>query len=103
MVEMLLPWGITVFTFDFTGSGNSDGSMASLGYYEKQDIGTVVKYLWEHGRVSSIGLWGRSMGAVASLLYAATDPTIAYVVADSPYSNLTELSLDIMTKNFRLP
>lgn len=29
---------------------------------------------------ATIGLWGRSMGAVTALLYSAKDPTIAGVV-----------------------
>jgi len=77
--------------------------MPTLGYNEKHDIRTVVRYLWEYGAVSSIGLWGRSMGAVACLLYAAEDPAITYVVADSPYSSLKQLCLDYLAQHFRLP
>jgi dipeptidyl aminopeptidase/acylaminoacyl peptidase len=92
-----------VFTFDFSGSGNSDGPMPSLGYHERDDISIVVQYLLDCPIVSSIGLWGRSMGAVAALLYTADDPTISFVVADSPFSSLKTLALDIMTGPFHLP
>lgn len=41
----------------------------SLGYYEQDDVAAVVEYLKANMRVSSIGLWGRSMGGVTALLY----------------------------------
>jgi alpha/beta superfamily hydrolase len=34
---------LTVFAFDFTGSGLSDGEYVSLGYFEKEDLHAVVK------------------------------------------------------------
>ena len=43
----------------------------SLGYYEKADVATVVEYLKASGAVTNIALWGHSMGAATSLLYAS--------------------------------
>lgn len=60
---MLLPSNITVFAYDFSGSGLSEGEYVSLGYYEKEDLKSVVEYLRLEGKTSKIGLWGRSMGA----------------------------------------
>ena len=34
LLEILLPLGMSVFWFDFSGSGNSDGEYISLGHYE---------------------------------------------------------------------
>ena len=45
LLSYLLPMNITVFAFDFSGSGQSDGEYISLGYYEKEDVTTVLKYL----------------------------------------------------------
>ncbi|CAE7809119.1 yqkD [Symbiodinium sp. CCMP2592] len=66
----LLPFNITVFCFDFAGSGLSDGEYLSLGYYERDDLAVVIDHLRESNRVSCIGLWGRSMGASTALLHA---------------------------------
>ncbi|GFS45675.1 alpha/beta-Hydrolases superfamily protein [Actinidia rufa] len=63
---VLLPSNITVFTFDFSGSGLSDGAYVSLGWHEKDDLKVVVSYLRSNKQISCIGLWGRSMGAVTS-------------------------------------
>jgi pimeloyl-ACP methyl ester carboxylesterase len=41
----------------------------------------VVKHLRSQGGISSIGLWGRSMGAVTALLYSHLDPDIAGMVS----------------------
>eukprot|EP00961_Rhodomonas_salina_P167297 2254503-Rhodomonas_salina.4 len=52
---------------DKTGTG-----ACYAGYYEKDDLSTVVDYLKSHERVTRIGLWGHSMGACTCLLYAAS-------------------------------
>lgn len=41
----------------------------------------MVQHLRAQGGVSSIGLWGRSMGAVTALLYSHLDPDIAGMVS----------------------
>jgi pimeloyl-ACP methyl ester carboxylesterase len=87
-VESLLPMGISVFSFDFSGSGLSEGEYISLGYYESQDVRSVVEFLRCTDMVSSISLWGRSMGAASILKYAATDNQISALVIDSPFSTL---------------
>ena len=70
----LLPRGVTVFALDFAGSGRSQGEWVSLGAHEVGDLAAAVAYLRAEGSVSTLALWGRSMGAVTALLYAATDP-----------------------------
>lgn len=62
------------------GSGLSDGKWVTLGAHEVEDLGVVVRHLRSQGGVSSIGLWGRSMGAVTALLYSHSDPDIAGMV-----------------------
>jgi pimeloyl-ACP methyl ester carboxylesterase len=68
-LSLVLAVGATFFSFDFTGSGLSDGDYVSLGKFEKEDLKCVTEYLGRLGSVSSIVLWGRSMGAVTALLY----------------------------------
>ena len=94
--SLLLPCNITLFCFDFSGCGLSQGEYVSLGYYEKDDIATVVDYLRETGTVSQIGLWGRSMGAATSIMYGMSDPSIACMVLDSPFSSLSVLASELV-------
>lgn len=101
---ILLPSNITVFTLDFSGSGLSDGNYVSLGWHESDDLKVVVSYLRSNEHISRIGLWGRSMGAVTSLLYGAEDPSIAGMVLDSAFSNLFNLMLELVdVYKIRLP
>jgi pimeloyl-ACP methyl ester carboxylesterase len=102
IIEHLLPINVSVVAFDFSGSGQSEGEWVSMGYYEKDDIKSVVEYL-EHSGITQIGLWGRSMGAVSALLYASYHRNIDFVIAESPFASLRSLCVDLVnihTVNF---
>ncbi len=64
-LTVLLSLGVAVFAFDFAGSGKSDGDHVTLGYFEREDLLCVVAHLRATDVVSTIALWGRSMGAGA--------------------------------------
>lgn len=84
--------GINLCTFDFSGCGNSEGEYVTLGYKEKEDIKSIIEFINENKRVSTIGLWGRSMGAVASLLYMSENPgTVNCAALDSSFSSLKKV------------
>ena len=91
-LDKVLPLGINFCSFDFSGCGNSEGEWVTLGYKEKQDLQAMIEYLYENKRVSTIGLWGRSMGATTSLFYESENPgTVNCMVLDSGFSQLTML------------
>ena len=76
-------------SFDFSGWGNSEGDWVTLGYKEKLDLKAVIDYLQTEKKVTSIGLWGRSMGAVSSILYMSENPNIVKcAVLDSGFQSL---------------
>ena len=52
----------------------------TLGCKEVEDVEVVVNHLRSTGKVSTIALWGRSMGAVTALLYSQWDPSVAGIV-----------------------
>ena len=79
-LALCLSIGATMLSFDFTGSGQSEGEYVSLGFFEREDLKTVVAHLRASGRVSTIGLWGRSMGAATALMHGDRDPSIAAMV-----------------------
>ena len=60
LLPILLPHGVSVCSFDFSGAGQSEGQYLSLGYFEREDLRTVVEFLKSSQRVSRIGLWGHS-------------------------------------------
>ena len=96
VARLLLPSGVTVFAFDFSGSGLSEGEHVALGAREVRDVAAVVAHLRSTGRVGLVGLWGQSMGAVTALLYANRDPSVAGIVLDSPFSSLNQLMLELV-------
>lgn len=102
-VHYLLPQNITMFCFDFSGCGNSGGEYISLGWWERDDVAMIVEHLRANRRVSTIALWGRSMGAVTALLHADRDPSIAGLVLDSPFSNLSKLVNELSYHYTKLP
>lgn len=103
VLEVLLPLNITVFAFDFSGSGMSDGDYISLGWFEKDDLAMVVEHLKYSGKTNHIGLWGRSMGAVTAMLYTPLDPSLAGVVFDSPFSSLPDLAQELASSHSSVP
>mmetsp|Transcript_89155 Transcript_89155/g.224268 ORF Transcript_89155/g.224268 Transcript_89155/m.224268 type:complete len:616 (+) Transcript_89155:150-1997(+) len=100
LVPLFLPLGISLFCFDFAGCGESDGEYISLGWFERDDLAECVEYLRKTGKVSAIGLWGRSMGAVTALLHADRDHSIGGMVLDSPFCNLMTLASELAQSEY---
>lgn len=101
VLRTCLASGMTVVAFDCGGCGKSDGDYISLGYYEREDLKAVIEHLRANTRVTTVGLWGRSMGAATALLHADRDPTIAGIVVDSAFTNLEQLVQEIVERGRR--
>jgi len=95
----LMPHGIDLLTFDFSGCGNSEGQWVTLGFKEKDDLHAVLQHLKEEGRTSKVLLWGRSMGAATTLMYAKEPPLpIAGLVLDSCFSEFKGVAQHMVSK-----
>lgn len=68
IAKYFLKQGYDVISFDFSGSGKSEGDITTYGIYEKDDVVTVLKHIEQKMQYDHLILWGRSMGAVASVL-----------------------------------
>ena len=95
-LPVVLSQGLTLFAFDFAGSGKSDGEYISLGWYEREDVTAVVAHLRNMDSVSTIGIWGRSMGAATALMFGNRDPSIACLILDSPFTSLPTLARELV-------
>lgn len=103
IVSLFVPLGISVFCFDFSGCGCSEGKYITLGYYEIDDVKQILQLLREDFGVQEIGLWGRSMGASISVdILALKEKGVKAAVCDSPFTSIRELFGDICS-NYRLP
>jgi len=102
-IPYILPANMTLFCFDFAGCGISEGEYISLGWHERDDLNMIIEYLRKERRVSTIGLWGRSMGSVTALLHGDRDPSIAGMVLDSPFSNMKILVNELAKMYTKIP
>ncbi len=74
--------GFDVIAYDARGHGES-GGVSTLGDLERHDVAAAVA--WGGTRNARVGVIGASMGAVAALNHAASDPTLhGVVVVSSP-------------------
>ena len=102
-LEVLLKHNINLFVMDFPGCGLSEGEYISLGYHEKDDVKILIDFIENLPGVSKIGLWGRSMGAATTLLYAYKDPRISAICVDSPFEDFKRLAEELVIKQIKLP
>jgi pimeloyl-ACP methyl ester carboxylesterase len=77
-----------VLLVDFMGSGGSEGSQTTLGYFEADEVKTCYDYILKSG-VKNICLFGTSMGAVA-IMKAINDYRIApsKVILECPFGSM---------------
>ena len=88
LVSTLQDHGFNAFVFNFSGHGANQG-VTTLGYREAMELKAAVQALSTRGDVDPqhFGLWGLDMGGYAVLEVAMSDPRIAALAVDSPYSD----------------
>ena len=99
----LINYGIDLFVFDFPGCGRSEGEYISLGYYEKDDVKTIVDFVEKLPGVGKIGIWGRSMGASTALMYSYLDNRIKAQCVDSPFATFRDMAIKLVKKHINIP
>lgn len=78
--------GYAGLLFDFRRHGKSTGEISSLGYLERLDVESAVKFARDSLQVQTpIVVMGVSMGAAATLLAAAETPEIDGLIVDSSF------------------
>lgn len=104
LLEYLLPYDISLVLMDFSGCGSSEGQYISLGFYEKIDAGLVIDWVKKNKpMITSLGIWGRSMGAATALMVGTARDDIDMVVADSSYKNIQILCQELAKRTYRCP
>jgi len=94
-----------VFLYDARRHGISDGSYCTYGYYEKEDVRTIIDYLLSRNDIhpGKIGLFGTSMGAAVALQAASNDTRIAAVIAENSFATLRTIFDDYQKRMIKLP
>jgi len=105
VTQALVQQGISVLMFDFRASGQSEGSLVSVGDFEQRDLQGAIDYVKQLG-YEKIGIIGYSMGASTTAVVAANEADIKSVVLDSPFADLKEylqVNMPIWTKLPNIP
>jgi len=103
VLKVCLPRNLAVFCFDFSGSGRSEGEYVSLGHQEQRDLVIVLRHLRTSGLATSVGLWGRSMGASTAVLRAGRDHCIGACVLDSPFTHIRLVAEELVNSRISMP
>ncbi|MBA9088016.1 hypothetical protein FHR92_004509 [Fontibacillus solani] len=92
-IDMFEREGFNVLLIDQRRHGNSQGKYTTYGFMEKYDVDCWVNWIIEHyGEDRVIGLHGQSIGGGTVIEYLSiAHPNVKFVVAECPYSDLTEL------------
>lgn len=102
--ELICGQGLNLFTFDFSGCGNSQGEWVTLGWKEKHDLASVLTYLKTEKAIEKVCLWGRSMGAATAIFHMAEnkDSPVTCAVLDSGFSRFKKI-VDNLMEQFGIP
>lgn len=95
IIEEIRPLGGNILTFDFSGSGESEGFCVTCGYRERKDLLKAIEFAKTKSD-APIFIYGISMGAATTALAAGDSEDIVGAICDSPFSNLKEyLSMNL--------
>ena len=94
LAEVLSLRGYTVVRFDPTGTWDSEGDISDYTTTQYiEDIRNIIKYMFQQDNYGNILIGGHSRGGQISILYAARDPRISFVIAIMPSSHRTIVGL----------
>ncbi len=82
--EMLYQQGYGLLMYDQRASGESDGTVRSLGWLDIPDVQQAVKFVATRQKDTKIGISGCSSGGAIALGGAALSPQIGAVAVDAP-------------------
>lgn len=104
-VEFLARFECSLCVFDFAGAGQSGGEYTSFGFFESEQIKCMVDFLSTKLGFDVIGLWGKSMGGAATIMYCGKypHPCVRFMVIDAAFDKLKHAILNIASGNSSAP
>lgn len=82
--------GISVFTFDLRGHGESAGGRDSLGLNERLDVQAAVAFVRRRSGAQPVLLHGFGFGGALAIAAAARNTDVTAVIADSAFLTMRE-------------
>jgi pimeloyl-ACP methyl ester carboxylesterase len=101
-IQLFYERGFNIVVYDHRNHGYSDKNFITYGYYEKDDLEAVVRFVkGKMGYDHKIATHGESMGAATVLQHAATYGGVEFVSADCPYGNMFEQLVFVLNRDGR--
>ena len=102
---ILMDLGFTCIVYDHRNHGdNTHDVVTTMGYYEKEDLKTVLDFAYERfGNNIRILTYGESMGSATVLSHLEIDDRPVMTIADCGYSDLTDLCRYLTKEVYHLP
>lgn len=92
IAEIFLKQGFNVLLYDAPAHGNNTAKKVTFGYYEKEDLKTVIDYVESKmTRDNLIGALGQSMGAATVAYYSGTVDAaehLDFTIIDSAFTSM---------------
>lgn len=104
IAEFFLEQNFNVVLYDAPAHGANTAKRVSFGYYEKDDLKSVIKYM--KGKMTKenvIGALGQSMGGTTVALYSGTDhanQNLDFAIIDSAYTSMDAIIATEIDKSF---
>ena len=102
---ILMDLGFTCIVYDHRNHGdNTHDVVTTMGYYEREDLKTVLDYAYERfGSDIRILTYGESMGSAIVLSNLEIDDRPVLTIADCGYSDLTDLFRYLLKGVYHMP
>lgn len=89
--QLFLDDGWDVIIYDHRRHGNSLGKSTTYGFYEKDDLNSVITYVKNMYKSDiKIGLHGESLGSSIAIQYAGVYGDVDFYIFDCPFSDLAK-------------
>jgi uncharacterized protein len=86
---LLAKHSYNVVLFDLRSHGESGGQYCTYGYYEKEDLTTLIDdVLKRYGSNQKIAVWGSSLGGAVAIQAMALDKRIKAGIIESTFANM---------------
>jgi uncharacterized protein len=90
VIDRFAPRGFDVVAYDSRAHGESEGKACTYGFFERDDLRSIVDTL----EAGPVVLLGTSLGAAVALQHAARDPRVSAIVAAETFADLRTVATE---------
>ena len=97
--------GFNLFYFDFRASGESKGTVSSVGYLETRDFDAAYEFLKVNrpDAAESVGVFGTSMGGSVAVYSAAKYPELVCLLAENTFLTYNKVVANWSWRRLKTP